>query len=255
MLINGKQMHIQITKGQIGRYVILPGDPGRCERIAAYFDQPEKLSSNREYTVWRGLLDGVPVAVCSTGIGGPSTAIAIEELVECGADTFIRVGTSGGIVEDVRGGDVVIATAAVRQEGTTREYMPIEYPAAADFSVVSALHEAALRLGYRQHVGVIQSKDSFYGEIRPSEQPVAGELDAKWRAWKAAGVLTSEMECSTVFVVGAVRHARCGGVLNVLWNADTDDTLDASPEMAERGVRTAIEALRILIARDREEPK
>ena len=143
MLIQGKQMHIQIQKGDIGRYVILPGDPGRCERIARYFDEPEFLSSNREYTVWRGKLCGEPVAVCSTGIGGPSTAIALEELVECGADTFIRVGTSGGIVDSVRGGDVVIATAAVRQEGTTREYMPIEYPAAADFSVVSALHQAS----------------------------------------------------------------------------------------------------------------
>ncbi|OUP53755.1 uridine phosphorylase [Butyricicoccus pullicaecorum] len=253
MLIQGKQMHIQIQKGDIGRYVILPGDPGRCERIARYFDEPEFLSSNREYTVWRGKLCGEPVAVCSTGIGGPSTAIALEELVECGADTFIRVGTSGGIVDSVRGGDVVIATAAVRQEGTTREYMPIEYPAAADFSVVSALHQAAKQLGYRQHVGVIQSKDSFYGEIRPSEQPTASMLREKWEAWKAAGVLTSEMECSTVFVVGAVRHVRCGGVLNVLWNADTDDTLDASPEMAERGVKTAVEALKILIQQDREE--
>ena len=174
-------------------------------------------------------------------------------MIECGADTFIRVGTSGGIAETVRGGDIVIATAAVRQEGTTREYMPIEYPAAADFSVVSALHQAAQKLQYRQHVGVIQSKDSFYGEIRPNEQPTAAQLQANWNAWKAAGVLTSEMECSTVFVVGAVRHVRCGGVLNVLWNADTDDTLDASPEMAERGVRTAIEALKILIQTDREE--
>lgn len=172
MLIQGKQMHIQIKKGDIGRYVILPGDPGRCERIARYFDEPEFLSSNREYTVWRGKLNGEPVAVCSTGIGGPSTAIALEELIECGADTFIRVGTSGGIVETVQSGDIVIATAAVRQEGTTREYIPIEYPAVADFFVVRALHEAAAALGYRQHVGVIQSKDSFYGEIRPSEQPI-----------------------------------------------------------------------------------
>ncbi len=253
MLIQGKQMHIQIKKGDIGRYVILPGDPGRCERIAGYFDEPEFLSSNREYTVWRGKLNGEPIAVCSTGIGGPSTAIALEELIECGADTFIRVGTSGGIVETVQGGDIVIATAAVRQEGTTREYMPIEYPAVADFFVVRALHEAAAALGYRQHVGVIQSKDSFYGEIRPSEQPICAELQAKWEAWKRAGVLTSEMECATVFVVGAVHHVRCGGVLNVLWNADSDDTLDASPEMAERGIQTAVEALKILIAQDRGE--
>ena len=253
MLIQGKQMHIQIKKGDIGRYVILPGDPGRCERIAQYLENPEFLSSNREYTVWRGKLCGEPVAVCSTGIGGPSAAIALEELIECGADTFIRVGTSGGIADTVQGGDVVIATAAVRQEGTTREYMPIEYPAAADFAVVSALHEAAKALGYRQHVGVVQSKDSFYGEIRPEVQPIRAALQAKWEAWKAAGVLTSEMECAAVFVVGAVHHVRCGGVLNVLWNADSDDTLNAAPEMAERGIKTAIEALKILIARDRGE--
>lgn len=252
MLIQGKQMHIQIKKGDIGRYVILPGDPARCERIARYFDEPEFLSSNREYTVWRGKLCGEPVAVCSTGIGGPSAAIALEELVECGADTFIRVGTSGGIVEEVRGGDLVIATSAVRQEGTTREYMPIEYPATANFDIVQALHQAAENLGFRQHVGVIQSKDGFYGEIRPNEQPIGAELEAKWAAWKAGGVLTSEMECAAVFVVGAVRRVRCGAVLNVLWNASTDKTMDASPEMAERGVQTAIEALKLLIAQDRE---
>ena len=149
MLIDGRQMHIQITKGDIGRYVILPGDPARCEKIAQYFDDPKQIARNREYTLWTGSLDGVPVAVCSTGIGGPSAAIAMEELVECGADTFIRVGTSGGIVDKVKGGDIVIATGAIRQEGTSREYLPIEFPAVADFSVVSALHEAAQALGYR----------------------------------------------------------------------------------------------------------
>ena len=154
MLIDGRQMHIQITKGDIGRYVILPGDPARCEKIAQYFDGPKQIAHNREYTLWTGSLDGVPVAVCSTGIGGPSAAIAMEELVECGADTFIRVGTSGGIVDKVKGGDIVIATGAIRQEGTSREYLPIEFPAVADFSVVSALHEAAQALGFPYHTGV-----------------------------------------------------------------------------------------------------
>ena len=143
MLIDGKQMHIQIKKGDIGRYVILPGDPARCEKIARYFDEPQQLAQNREYTLWTGSLDGVPVAVCSTGIGGPSAAIAMEELVECGADTFIRVGTSGGIVDEVKGGDIVIATSAIRQEGTSREYLPIEFPAAASFDIVLALKQAA----------------------------------------------------------------------------------------------------------------
>lgn len=250
MLIDGKQMHIQIKKGDIGRYVILPGDPGRCEKIARYFDEPKQIAQNREYTLWTGKLDGEPVAVCSTGIGGPSAAIALEELVECGADTFIRVGTSGGIVDEVCGGDIVIATAAIRQEGTSREYLPIEFPAAADFSVVSALRDAAVKLGLTHHIGVIQSKDSFYGEIRPAQQPIADELLAKWKAWKAADALTSEMETAALFIVSQVLHVRCGAVLNVLWNADNDDAPAIPPDAAERGVKTAVEALRILIRED-----
>lgn len=251
MIIDGKQMHIQIKKGDIGRYVILPGDPGRCEKIAAYFDQPRLLAQNREYTLWTGTLDGEPVAVCSTGIGGPSAAIALEELVECGADTFIRVGTSGGIVDEVCGGDIVIATAAIRQEGTSREYLPIEFPAAASFAVVSALRDAARTLGLSHHIGVIQSKDSFYGEIRPNIQPIADELNAKWKAWKAAGALTSEMETAALFIVSQVLHVRCGAVLNVLWNADNDEAPAIPPDAAERGVKTAVEALRILIGQDK----
>ena len=250
MLIDGKQMHIQIQKGDIGRYVILPGDPGRCGKIARYFEAPKQIAQNREYTLWTGRLDGVSVAVCSTGIGGPSAAIALEELVECGADTFIRVGTSGGIVDEVCGGDIVIATAAIRQEGTSREYLPIEFPAAADFSVVAALREAAVRLGLTHHIGVIQSKDSFYGEIRPAQQPVAEELLAKWKAWKAAGALTSEMETAALFIVAQVLHVRCGAVLNVLWNADNDEAPNIPPDASERGVRAAVEALRILIRED-----
>lgn len=250
MLIDGKQMHIKCTKGDVGRYVILPGDPGRCQAIARYLDNPRQIAQNREYNVYTGSLCGVPVSVCSTGIGGPSAAIALEELVECGADTFIRVGTSGGIADKVRGGDVVIATATVRQEGTSLEYMPIAYPAAADFYVVAALEEATRKLTYRHHVGVIQSKDSFYGEIRPNKQPVAPELLANWRAWKQAGVLTSEMEAAAIFVVGATLGVRCGAVLNVLWNADNDEAPNVPPDAAERGIRTAIEAIRILIRQD-----
>ena len=234
MLIDGRQMHIQITKGDIGRYVILPGDPARCEKIAQYFDDPKQIAHNREYTLWTGSLDGVPVAVCSTGIGGPSAAIAMEELVECGADTFIRVGTSG----------------AIRQEGTSREYLPIEFPAVADFSVVSALHEAAQALGFPYHTGVIQSKDSFYGEIRPAQMPIADELTAKWKAWKAAGALTSEMETAALMIVAQVLHVRCGAVLNVLWNADNDDAPAIPPDATERGVKAAVEAIRVLIRED-----
>ena len=251
MLIDGKQMHIQITKGQVGRYVILPGDPGRCQKIAQYFDQPEKLAENREYTVYTGFLDGERVGVCSTGIGGPSAAIALEELAECGADTFIRVGTSGGMQDHVKTGDICIATAAIRQEGTTREYLPIEFPAAANFDVTLALRDAAQNLGYRYHTGVVQSKDSFYGELRPEKQAIAAQLQAQWMAWKAGGALTSEMETAALDIVGAVLGVRCGAVLNVIWNADNDAADTIPPDATERGVRAAVEALRLLIARDR----
>lgn len=251
MLIDGKQMHIRCQTGDVGRYVILPGDPGRCEAIARYLDAPRQIAQNREYNVYTGTLDGEPVSICSTGIGGPSAAIALEELVECGADTFVRVGTSGGIVDAVKGGDVVIATASVRAEGTGREYMPVEFPAAANFDVTAALRDEAAALGYRYHVGVIQSKDSFYGEIRPGVMPVAPELEAKWRAWKAAGVLTSEMESAALFIVSSVLHVRCGAVLNVLWNADNDEAPNIPPDAAERGIRTAVGALRRLIAQDK----
>ena len=253
MLIDGRQMHIQITKGDIGRYVILPGDPARCEKIAQYFDDPKQIAHNREYTLWTGSLDGVPVAVCSTGIGGPSAAIAMEELVECGADTFIRVGTSGGIVDKVKGGDIVIATGAIRQEGTSREYLPIEFPAVADFSVVSALHEAAQALGFPYHTGVIQSKDSFYGEIEPLQMPVGDKLSGSWAAYVKCGCLTSEMESAAIFSVALARRKRAGAVFTALWNVERSNAglPDTVCMDSDRAIRTAVNAVKILIEQDR----
>lgn len=249
MLIHGKQMHLQCTTEDIGRYAILPGDPGRCASIAAYLEDARLISSNREFQVWTGSLCGERVTVCSTGIGGPSAAIALEELVECGADTFIRVGTCGGVDAAVLGGDVVVATAAVRQEGTSREYLPLEYPAAASYPVVRALADACEQLGYRTHMGVVQSKDSFYGEIRPQVMPIAGQLQAKWNAWTAAGVLASEMESAALFTAGAALHVRCGAILNVLWNDDSEQP-DVPEGAAERGIRAAVAAIRRLIQMD-----
>lgn len=251
MIVDGKQMHIQIKKGDIGKYVILPGDPARAEKIAQHFEKPKKIAQNREYTLWAGILDGEQVAVCSTGIGGPSAAIALEELVECGADTFIRVGTSGGMQDNVLAGDIIIATGAVRQEGTSREYLPIEFPAVADFTVASALNAAAKKLDYRHHVGIIQSKDSFYGELRPHQQAISDELIFKWKAWKAGGALTSEMEAAALMIVSSVLRVRCGAVLSVLWNADNDTADHIPADASERSVKTAIEALRILIKEDK----
>ncbi|MBQ8409146.1 MAG: uridine phosphorylase [Clostridia bacterium] len=250
-----KQYHINVAEGDVGKYCILPGDPGRCEKIATYFDEPYFVSQNREYTIWNGKIDGEPVSVCSTGIGGPSAAIAMEELVKCGVHTFIRVGTCGGIALSVKAGDAVIASGAVRQDGTSREYAPIEFPAVSDPEVMIALREAAKELNIPNHTGVVQAKDSFYGQHSPERMPTAGDLLAKWEAWKRLGVLASEMESGTLFTVASFLGVRCGAVFSSVWNQeranaglDTDkdehhDTSDA--------IKIAIEALRKLIRKDK----
>lgn len=213
-----EEFHLKIKPGDVGRYVILPGDPGRCERIAQRFDHPRKVAANREFTTYTGTLDGVAVSVVSTGIGGPSAAIALEELVHCGAHTFLRVGTAGGMQPDVLGGDLVIATGAVRMDGTGTEYAPIEFPATAHFDVVQALQQATAASGQRFHIGTVQCKDSFYGQHEPENMPVSADLLQKWDAWLKCGALASEMESATLFVVAAVRRVRIGTVLLVLGN-------------------------------------
>ena len=248
-----KQYHIALKNGDAGRYCILPGDPGRCEKIAKYFEKPHFVAQNREFTTYAGTLDGVKVSAVSTGIGGPSAAIAMEELKAVGVDTFIRVGTCGGINMKVKSSDVVIATGAVRMEGTSREYAPIEFPAVADFAVTKALTEAAEKLGERWHAGVVQCKDSFYGQHSPSRMPVSYELLEKWEAWKRLGVLASEMESAAMFTVAAALDVRCGTVLNVVWNQERKAAGFDEPDDfdTDRGIRVAIEALRILIKNDK----
>ena len=162
-----RQYHIQVANGEVGRYVILPGDPKRCKKIAQYFEDPVMIADNREFITYTGTLDGVKVSVTSTGIGGPSAAIAMEELARCGADTFVRIGTCGGIQPEVKSGDIVVATGAVRMEGTSKEYAPIEYPAVADLMVVNALVSAAKEKDCEFYTGVVQSKDAFYGQHEP----------------------------------------------------------------------------------------
>ena len=246
------QYHINMRPGDVGRYCILPGDPGRCEKIAKYFDNARLVAVNREYTTYTGTLEGVPVSVTSTGIGGPSAAIAMEELANIGADTFIRVGTCGGINMEVKSSDIVIATGAVRMEGTSREYAPIEFPAVADFDVTSALISAADRLGERRHAGVVQCKDSFYGQHSPGRMPVSYELLNRWEAWKRLGVLASEMESAALFTVAAARGVRCGAVLNVVWNQERKAAGFNEPDDTDtdRGIRVAVEAIRTLIKQE-----
>ena len=244
-----KMYHIALSAGDVGRFVIVPGDPGRCEKIARYFASPRLVGQNREYTTYTGTLDGVPVSVTSTGIGGASAAIAMEELTKIGADTFIRVGTCGGINMKVRSSDVVIATGAIRMEGTSREYAPIEYPATADYGVTRALTDAAEALGYTWHAGVVQCKDSFYGQHSPEKSPVSYELLAKWEAWKKLGVLASEMESAALFTVAAALGVRCGTVLSVVWNQERKAAGLFEEDNHDTGmaIKVAIEAIRSLI--------
>lgn len=252
MITNGKSYHIACKKGEVGRYVILPGDPGRCEKIAKYFDDPVLVAKNREYVTYTGYLDGVKVSVTSTGIGGPSASIALEELYELGADTFIRVGTCGGMNKKVRGGDCIVVTAAIRNEGTSKEYAPIEFPAVADFSVTKALDNAASKLGYPYHVGVVHNKDSFYGQHDPSSMPVGYELKDKWQAWLRLGTLGSEMESAAIFTVSAARGCRAGAVMYTVWNQEEDENYTSQPNTdTESAIKIAVEALKEIISQDK----
>ena len=207
-----RQYHIHCAQGEVGRYVILPGDPGRCPSIAALFDNPVKVAQNREYTTYTGTLLGEKVSVCSTGIGGPSASIAMEELHQLGADTFIRTGTCGGIDINVKSGDVVVAT------------------------------------------GVVQCKDSFYGQHSPEKSPVYYELLQKWESWKRLGVKASEMESAALFVVADALGCRCGSCFHVVWNQEREKAgLDQDmSEDTSSSVKVAVEALKLIIRRDHE---
>lgn len=248
-----EQYHIKLSPGDVGKYAIVPGDPGRCEAIASRFEDPRPIASNREFCTYAGRLDGVPVCVTSTGIGGPSAAIAMEELAAVGVHTFIRVGTCGGISMDVRPGDLVIATGAVRQEGTSHEYMPAEYPAVPSFEVLSALVEAAGEAERPFHTGVVQCKDSFYGQHSPARMPVANALLEKWEAWKRGGVLASEMESAALFCCAAALKVRCGSVFLAVWNQERHSAGIDDPEVHDTSgaIDAGIAALRILIKRDK----
>lgn len=233
----GQQYHVQLSKGDVGRYIILPGDPGRVPKIAAYLDDSRPVACNREYTTYTGSLNGVPVSVCSTGIGAPSTAIAVEELIAVGADTFIRIGTAGMIADDIPIDGVVIATASVRDEGTTRQYIPLSYPAVAHFEVVEALRQGARDVGLPFRCGIVQSKDAFYGEVEPETIPSEPLLRQNWEAWKRGHVQASEMESSALFVVSSIRGVRAGCMLN-----NRGDM--------EKAIQVAIAAVRRLIEKD-----
>ena len=248
-----RQYHIDCTAEDVGRYCILPGDPGRVPAIAALFEDAKQVACNREYNVWKGYLMGEKVTACSTGIGGPSAAIAMEELHKCGADTFIRTGTCGGIALDVQSGDIVVATGAIRFEHTSREYAPMEFPAVADFQITDCLARATKALELPLHTGIVQCKDSFYGQHSPDASPVYYELKQKWESWKRLGVKASEMESAALFVVAAALGCRCGSCFHVVWNQEREAAgLDQKmSEDTTASVRVAVEALKLLIQEDR----
>jgi uridine phosphorylase len=244
--------HIQLKKGDVGRYVFLPGDPGRCEAIANHFDNPQLIAYNREYKTYTGTLLGEKVSVTSTGIGCPSASIAVEELAMIGADTFIRVGTSGGMQPEINPGDLGIITGAIRDEGTTLHYMPPEFPAVANIDVVEALREAAVKLGNPYVLGISQSKDSFYGQHQPERMPVSEHLLERWKAWKMGGAICSEMEASAIFIISSILRKRAGGIMLIAANQERNDPNAPIVRTLDNLIATSIEAVKILIERDRQ---
>lgn len=239
MLAGDKQYHIQLKKGDVGRYVLLPGDPGRCKPIAALFDDAKLVATNREYVTYTGYLEGEKVSVTSTGIGSPSAAIAVEELIKIGADTFIRVGTSGAIQKDIHSGELAIITGAIRDEGTTLHYLPVEFPAVADLEVVLALQRAAQKTGVKYRTGISQTKDSFYGQHEPERMGVAARLLDRWKAWEIGGALCSEMEAAAILIIASMHRARAGGVM-MMHGIGEVQSLDPLLETAVTGLREII---------------
>lgn len=245
LITDKPQHHIRCLPGDVADKVLLPGDPKRAELIAGLLDDARHVATNREYTTYTGTYRGMPVSVTSTGIGCPSAAIAIEELTSVGAKTLIRTGTSGSMSPDVGPGEVIVGTAAIREEGTGTSYLPIEFPAVADLDLTYCLRAAAETLGLPVRVGVLHSKDSFYSHRDPDRLPVAQEMRGKRAAWMAGGALASEMETSTLFVLGSMLRVRTGSICLVASSQDASTRLtpEESERLVEKVVTAALDAL------------
>ena len=251
-----KMLHVNLAKGEVGRYAIIPGDPDRCELIAAHLDNPRLVTRKREFTTWEGTLEGEKVTVTSTGIGGPSTAICVQELHKCGADTFIRVGTCASTCADVQCGDIVVASGSVRMDGTSLHYLPLEYPAVPSYQLLKRLEESSNALGYHTVVGVSITKDSFYTQTEPETKPVSDELISRWRSYVRGGAVCTSMEESILFLVGTSLGVRTGSVLVSATNFDGSvsrrNSADVYPTNSiQKPIQVAIEALRRVILEDR----
>ena len=247
-----KMMHIGLSKGDIGRYVFLPGSPERAEKIAAYFDNPKEIAYNREYRTFTGELEGVKVAVTSTGIGGPSAAIAMEELYQCGADTMMRIGTCASTSEKVKTGDIVIPNGAVRMEGVGSHYLPTEFPAVPDYEMLKELEAAAQRLDMPYNIGVTITKASFYSQTAPNTKPVKEDIINSWSAYEAGGATSTSMECAPLFLVAASLGIRASSVLVSATDYKKYDNQDRKhpTDLEDRVIVVGIEAMKSIIRRD-----
>lgn len=249
-----KMMHIGTYEGEVGKYVFLPGSPERSEKISKYLDNPKKIAYNREFLTFTGSLEGVPVSVTSTGIGGPSAGIAVEELYQCGARTMIRIGTCASVSPKVRRGDIVIPNGAVRMEGVSKHYLPIEFPAVPDFELLKALEDAAIKLGYPYNVGVSITKASFYTQNEPETKPVGYDLINRWNAYVKGGATSTSMESAPLFIIAGCLGIRAATVLVSATNDKTysSDKKDYPGDVEHRAIETGIEAMRMIIKQDQE---
>lgn len=240
-----KQYHIQLDKGEVGKYVLLPGDPGRVPQIAKFFDSAQQMAENREFVTYTGEVAGIPISATSTGIGCPSAAICVEELARIGAQVFIRVGTAGSLQENVGLGHLVVTTGSIRDEGTSRQYLPLSYPAVSDLGVTSALAEAAGKLGLPHHMGITHCKDAFYAEFTEGH-PMSEDWTRRWTVWRRAGVLATSMESAAIFVIASIKGLRAGEVLAVVGLAYKDHPVLEGNKGIDEAIQVAIEAVKIL---------
>jgi uridine phosphorylase len=246
---DGEQYHLEVGPGDVADTVLLPGNPERVPKVTDAWDHSEEVARHREYRTATGAYEGTPISVTSTGIGSPSAAIAVEELARVGADTLIRVGSCGAIREEAAVGDLVITRGAVRQEGTSDEYVREDYPAVADHAVVAALVAAAERLDYDYHVGLTCSTDSFYaGQGRPGfEDFEARGSEELVEELRAANVINFEMEASAILTLANVYGLRAGAVCSVYANRVTGEF---RTEGERRAAETASLATHLLAKMD-----
>ncbi len=252
--IQGTLHHLQCTPEQLGRYVLLPGDPDRVPIIADYLDDAAFVRQSREFCTYTGHLNGALVSVVSTGIGCPSAAIAMEELVRAGCHTFLRIGTCGCMSPVPKPGDCLIATGAIRRDGTSMQYLPPEFPAVPHYDLVRVLEDSASALGQHAHLGIVETKDSYYGQHDPDASPLSHELHTKWDAFVRGGAIGSEMESAILFILGSIYHVRVGSILHIARNRVYEDQHHTEPVTdfdTRPTIETAIEALRRLIDRDK----